>query len=941
MEDKRNIEADNPEMFLDNDKLEMKPYAEKLAEEIINYKENDSLTININGIWGSGKTTFTNFVKTFIKNNNKVKIIKNETLDFFIEHPKIYFFINLIGCVIDIIIKINLVKLVFDFFILGLLLKIILVGFILILPIKKLITLLFKPYYILYKYCKKQRTKLVIWWNSFEIKVLNWVIKPKENSYILLNYSPWSYESIDSLIVNFIDTLKKECLFASKNLSETLSNYRDIIKNKSLSASIFLEILKEIESNNDNELNTVKNKINKILIDSNLRFIIFIDDIDRLTKNEVINICKLLKSVANFTNTIYLLPFDRTKVSQVLNDECSGGNDYLDKITNFNIDLKKTNADILKDFLLEKLENIANINIKKYMLKKEMDDNKLRQNLLDNFKANYSQNYEILFKDVFQTMRQIKRYLNHINFLYIPNEINIYDFLNITAIQYFYPSVYNLIYKNKALLCKEYPLLYQVKELKQRTYQFIFELSDSLDCNKNRLKRPSIHILKDKKTTQEYLSSLKYYFENLRLNLQFHTPRYDEKVLFVEQNILNHVCYAIQLLNNKEEQLLKLELKKLEEHINRETNNLKNAMTEFYNIEQDKNEFLQFINKCNFENEKRDAFISFMINLFPNLNILFDYKYELFNNNLYLFRLKEDSLRDRRICNVKLFDNYFTYGQYPITLNIINSIFNLNIIENEENYLNVYEKLKAYHNLKHVDEYIKFVSLIEDGILYETSSFVGAGCDKFKIPFKEYIKTLVLLYNLAEYRYSDYEKKCKVHPSHKTVIQTSILKMVCYIKNLSVGKATVIEAANELIEEENLIQNIKNIDCLMTFINNILNLQNEYEKYQNRFNITNEELNTILQSAINRLKQIIPTNEVVDQYKYLPHFLSKHYQILGEDFVYNILIDIGELNNINMSFIKKYPERNTFKLKRYFIIDDEESFIEIGRLLHYWEQRNR
>lgn len=938
MEDKRNIESDSPETKLENDQLKMKAYAEKLAEEIINYKENDSLTININGIWGSGKTTFTNFVKTFIKNNNnKVKIIKSETMDFFIEHPKIYFFINLIGYIIDIFIKINLIKFVLDFFILGFLLKIILVGFILVLPIKKLVTLLFKPYYIIYKYCKKQRTKLIIWWNSLEIKILNWVIKPKENSYILLDYSPWSYESIDSLIINFIDTLKKECLFANKNLSETLSNYRDIIKNKSLSVSIFLEILKEIENNNDNELNTIKNKIDKILIESNLKFIIFIDDIDRLTRNEIINTCKLLKSIANFKNTIYILPFDRTKVSQILNDKCATGNDYLDKITNFNIDLKKTNTDILKDFLLEKLENIANKKIEDFLSKRETENNELRQSLLDNFKINYSQNYEILFKDLFNTIRQVKRYLNHVKFLYTPQEIDIYDFLNITAIQYFYPEIYDLIYCNKTLLCKHYPLLNLLKDIKNSMLKLVCNINDVVNPPKRHPNSIVINLSNEKISYEECLEKLKYCFETLRLLLKEYTCGYDEKIKFIENNIIAHIEYLIQLIQDNNMELANQELIKLKEHKDRELKNLKIILEEFYHIENDRKEFLDFINKCNIDALKREAFISFMINLFPNLNILFDYKYELFNNNLYLFRLKEDSLRDRRICNEKIFNNYFEYQQYPITIDKINSIFNLRLFDdNSNNYLNVYNELVKIYN----QNYNEFVNTIEDGIVYETSSFIGAGCDKFKVPFKEYTKALILVYNLKTYEYSDYEKECKSHSYHKQVIQDCILKMISYLNNPAVGKAAFIEAANELIEQDDLIQNIKDIDCLITFINDILNLQNEYEKYQNRFNITDDELNAILQSAINRLQQIIPTNEIIDQYKNLPHFLSKHYHILGEDFVYNILIDIGELNNINMSFIKQYPERNAFNWKRYFIIDDEDSYADIGRLLHFWKQRN-
>lgn len=752
------------------------------------------------------------------------------------------------------------------------------------------------------------------------------------NTYIFVDFIPWSYENIDSLIDNFIDTLKKECMLADKNLYKTLASYQEIIKEKSVSVSIILETLKQMEDNENNRLNVLKNKINKILVDSKIKFIITIDDIDRLTKGEINNICKLLKSVANFKNTIYLLPFDRNIVAKSLDENCVNGNVYLDKITNFNIDLKITNTEILKDFLLEQLEGIANKVHKRTLRKSEFDNEELRKSLFENFKINYSDNYHILFDDMFTNIRQIKRFLNQVNFLYISDEINVYDFLNLTALQYFYPQIYYLIYKDKILLCKEYLLFEKLADIKRNTYKFISEVKKTVTPNNPNVINITISASKREMLPEEVIHLLELLFDNFNQDLMAYTDKYSNKIIFIKDNLRKHVRFILDLLNEHQNNDINNELVKLKEHIDREVANLSIVLNEIYNIQKDKECFEKFIDKCSINDDKKDALKRFIINLFPNLNILYNNKYILTNDNLYLFRIKEDSLRDRRICNIRTFNNYFEYEQNLVTLEIINDIFNLRLQENKTNkYLEIYDKLLKIYK----ESYLKFTYTIEDGILYETSSFIGAGGSGFASIFKEYIKALILAYKLSSKKYDKYEIQYKQHPNHKEIIFNSILQMIRYIVNPATQREMFLESLNELINNPDIIQNIENINCLLSFANDIQGIMDEQKKYQNRMDLTNEDLSQIMQNIQNRIRVIVPTNEMLNNYTKLPNFLYDNASLLGEEFLTEVLINIVNLNNERTYFIQGVSSNKVHTI--FEINNKQEKFMNAYKAIYYWK----
>lgn len=87
---------------------------------------------------------------------------------------------------------------------------------------------------------------------------------------------------------------------------------------------------------------------------------VFIDDIDRLTAQEIRDMLGLVRLAAHFPKIVYLLAFDRAKVERALDqDGVDDGRSYLDKIVELSFDLPATSRSALADMLLQRLREVV------------------------------------------------------------------------------------------------------------------------------------------------------------------------------------------------------------------------------------------------------------------------------------------------------------------------------------------------------------------------------------------------------------------------------------------------------------------------------------------------------------------------------------------------------------------------------------------------------
>lgn len=83
----------------------------------------------------------------------------------------------------------------------------------------------------------------------------------------------------------------------------------------------------------DLPLNVLKNSLADSLRELQRPMLVVIDDIDRLTTREILDVFQLVKANADFPNVIYLLLFERSIVSKALDQVSDGrGDEFLEKI---------------------------------------------------------------------------------------------------------------------------------------------------------------------------------------------------------------------------------------------------------------------------------------------------------------------------------------------------------------------------------------------------------------------------------------------------------------------------------------------------------------------------------------------------------------------------------------------------------------------------------
>lgn len=189
-------------------------------------------------------------------------------------------------------------------------------------------------------------------------------------------------------------------------------------------------------------LKQLKDEINTLILERKKKFLIIIDDIDRLNTKEIKQIFQLVKLNADFNNTIYLLAFDREVVEKNLEEQKGvSGKEYLEKIVQVNFDVPLVQQQRLRAYLLNQLDLIIKPVPEKYW-----------------DATSWGNLFHSGFKDFFLSLRDVKRYINSLkfNFSLIHHkdsiELNPVDFIALEAVRVFAPGVYDAMRGESRLL---------------------------------------------------------------------------------------------------------------------------------------------------------------------------------------------------------------------------------------------------------------------------------------------------------------------------------------------------------------------------------------------------------------------------------------------------------------------------------------------------------
>lgn len=345
-------------------------------------------------------------------------------------------------------------------------------------------------------------------WGSGKTSLLNMVFENVEridDGVVVLRFNPWLCSDSKQLVTQFFKQmataikLKKR---AADKAWELINQYADILGATSVIpvageiVAAFTKVLtkkaEEETKERTNDLQESKNQIIKKLKDEKIKIIVSIDDIDRLSEEEIVAVFQLVKSLADFPNTIYVLAFDYDVVVRALGKVQHGdGKEYLEKIVQVPFEIPAPNIDDIHEALFSKLNGILGD-----IPEEDWD------------KETWGELFQQGIKNYIRSIRDVIRYTNVFSLKYelLKNETSVVDLLGLTCLQVFEPTVYSKLPSYKDILCGE---------RRSFSHERQKEMEEKVECAINRI-APDDGSVTDLEATKNILGTL---FPGIKTNM--------------------------------------------------------------------------------------------------------------------------------------------------------------------------------------------------------------------------------------------------------------------------------------------------------------------------------------------------------------------------------------------------------------------------------------
>ena len=247
---------------------------------------------------------------------------------------------------------------------------------------------------------------------------------------IVMHFNPWLYDKEAQLTKVFFEELRRTLAPYSSKLSRSIDNYADLLLAVDSSWLKFAHQLLRLSQRSTTEQ---FDKLSRDIKELGRRVVIFIDDVDRLTREELLELFNLVRNSSNLPCLYFVLAYDKSYVLKTLQSEGEHMSRYPEKILQEEYPLPKLTPDKMWT-VLEQCLSETQFGKGNYML--------VQQPLNELKGKGVNLPYHLT------TIRMVKRMVNAFNSRYELLHslgINTRDLFIFELIYYVYPSVYDLL----------------------------------------------------------------------------------------------------------------------------------------------------------------------------------------------------------------------------------------------------------------------------------------------------------------------------------------------------------------------------------------------------------------------------------------------------------------------------------------------------------------
>ncbi len=304
-------------------------------------------------------------------------------------------------------------------------------------------------------------------WGSGKSSIKNMAIaklKSKENNPDIIEFTPWEWAAQDKITASFFQEVsssigRKDKSKSGKKLATTLKKYGRYLNTGELIATElsaafptcasvlkwgkkFLNSLSGNIEITEQSLNEIRKELTDLLSKRTTSIIVVMDDLDRLTTEQLQMVFQLVKANVEFPNVVFLLLFQRDLVEEKLSDGKQSGRDFLEKIIQVPFDIPKIETTQVHNLLFSKIGAI---------LKQDKSATKM-------FDSNYWNDiFHSGLNAYFDNLRNVYRFISTLSFNFsllkgkTAFEVNPVDLIAIECLRIFEPDIYKEIARAKEI----------------------------------------------------------------------------------------------------------------------------------------------------------------------------------------------------------------------------------------------------------------------------------------------------------------------------------------------------------------------------------------------------------------------------------------------------------------------------------------------------------
>lgn len=195
-------------------------------------------------------------------------------------------------------------------------------------------------------------------WGSGKTTFLRQLRNELQKTFIVIDFNPWVCTSSKVVFSDFFRTLSNS-FPNDKELMGDVKKYVQLLTEVEVMPGLVSKLADAFLPEDNDSITSLKSQIETKLNEADERYLVLIDDLDRLEHQELFEVLRLIRITASFSNLLFVVTYDKHHINDMLKaNQISNGELFVKKIFNTEIVLPELEPYLLPKMLMDEITRL-------------------------------------------------------------------------------------------------------------------------------------------------------------------------------------------------------------------------------------------------------------------------------------------------------------------------------------------------------------------------------------------------------------------------------------------------------------------------------------------------------------------------------------------------------------------------------------------------------